>query len=481
MEVGRNPPKKANVSTFFEKLPTSTADWCDVAGVTIDILPDIALLEIFDFYLDTAWIEDWHTLVHVCQRWRIVVFGSPRRLNLRLCCTITSPVKELLDVWPLLPVIVVVHSFETWCGTYGEENIIAALEHNDRICEICCPSLPLAVLAVMQQPFPELTRLQLGFGTEASPDLPTSFLGGSAPRLQTLTLDCIAFRGLPKLLLSATHLVKLEIVRIPYSGYISPESMVSGVSALTRLERLAIGFNSPLYLPDRKGRHPQTCTLPVLTELWLMGVCEYLEDLVARIDAPLLDNLAITIFYQPILDTPQLTQFISRTPKFKSHNEARVVFSDEDVRVGLPQSFDGALQLAILCERRDWQLSSLVQVCSSSFPRAFIAAVEHLYILKDAVWDWGEDTEISQWLGLFHTFALMKDLYISQEFVPRIALALQELVGERVTEALPALQSLFLEEPLPSGPVQENIEKFVAARQLAGHPITVSCWKRTSY
>jgi hypothetical protein len=25
-------------------------DWCDVARVTIDVLPDLALIEIFDFY-----------------------------------------------------------------------------------------------------------------------------------------------------------------------------------------------------------------------------------------------------------------------------------------------------------------------------------------------------------------------------------------------------------------------------------------------
>ena len=461
---------------------TSTPDWCDVARVTIDMLPDIALLQIFDFYLDTAWIGDWHTLVHVCQRWRIVVFGSPRRLNLQLLCTGTSPVKKLLDIWPPLPIIAIAYSFEPWCGTYGEDNIIAALEHNDRICEFRCPSLPSAVLAVMQRPFPELIRLGIGFGAETSPVIPTSFLGGSAPRLQTLTLDCVPFPGLPQLLLSATHLVKLDLLRIPYSGYISPESMVYGVSALTRLERLAIGFRSSQCRPDRKSRRPQTCTLlPVLTELWLMGVCEYLEDLVARIDAPLLNNLAITFFHQPILDTPQLTQFICRTPKFKSHKEARVVFSDEDVRVKLLQSFDGALQLAVLCERRDWQLSSLVQVCCSSFPQAFIAAVEHLCILKDDIWDWGEGTEFSQWLELFHIFTPMKYLYISQGFVPHIAFALQEFVGERATEVLPALQSLFLEEPLPSRPVQEIIENFVAARELSGHPVTVSCWKRTSF
>ena len=443
------------------------------------MLPDITLLEIFDFYLVT---RHWYTLVHVCQRWRLVVFGSPRRLNLQLFCTGKSPVKKLLDIWPPLPIIAIAYSFEPWCGTYGEDNIIAALEHNDRICEFRCPSLPSAVLAVMQRPFPELTRLQLGFGAEtspASPVIPISFLGGSAPRLQTLTLDCIPFPGLPKLLLSATHLVKLELMRIPYSGYISPDSMVYGVSALTRLEKLAIGFQPSQRRSNRKSRRPQTrAILPVLTELWLMGVCEYLEDLVARIDAPLLNNLAVSFFHQPVLYTPQLTQLISRTPKFKPHNEARVVFADKDVRVRLPQSFDGALQLAVSCERRDWHLSSLVQVCISSFPRAFIAAVEHLYIVKEGILNL-EVTEISQWLGLFHTFTPMKDLYISRAFEPHITGSLQELVVERGIEVLPALQSLFLEVSRPSRPVQEAIGKFVAARQLAGHPIAVSLWKRT--
>ena len=71
----------------------------------------------------------------------------------------------------------------------------------------------------------------------------------------------------------------------------------------------------------------------------------------------------------------------------------------------------------------------------------------------------------------------MKDFYLYSEFTPRIAPTLQELVGERVTDVLPALKNLFLEEPLPSGPVQERIGQFVAARQLAGHPIAVSRWE----
>jgi hypothetical protein len=94
---------------------------------------------------------------------------------------------------------------------------------------------------------------------------------------------------------------------------------------------------------------------------------------------------------------------------------------------------------------------------------------------------WQDDIESSQWLELLHPFTAVKALYISQEFAPRIALALQELVGERVTEVLLALRTLLLEEMFPLGPVQEYIGKFVAARQLAGYPIDVSHWERERF
>jgi hypothetical protein len=125
------------------------------------MLPDVALLEIFDFYEDEIWIESWHTLVHVCGKWRSLVFGSPRRLKLRLYCTARTPVRETLDVWPLLPIVVRGNSHKMW----GVDNIIAVLGHNDRICELDLFDNPSSqmekVIEAMQQPFPELTRLQL--------------------------------------------------------------------------------------------------------------------------------------------------------------------------------------------------------------------------------------------------------------------------------------------------------------------------------
>jgi hypothetical protein len=72
----------------------------------------------------------------------------------------------------------------------------------------------------------------------------------------------------------------------------------------------------------------------------------------------------------------------------------------------------------------------------------------------------------------------VKNLYLSKELVLHIAPALQELVGGRTTEVFPNLQNIFLEKLQPSETVQEGVEKFVAERQVAGHPISVSRWNR---
>jgi hypothetical protein len=110
----------------------------------------------FDFNDDEKHIEAWHTLVHVCRKWRKVVFGSPRRLDLRLHCKAGTPVRKMLDVWPLFPIIVKGYHHKKW----GVDNFIATLEHNDRICQIVLFGTPssqlIKALAAMHQPFPVL-------------------------------------------------------------------------------------------------------------------------------------------------------------------------------------------------------------------------------------------------------------------------------------------------------------------------------------
>ena len=107
--------------------------------------------------------------------------------------------------------------------------------------------------------------------------------------------------------------------------------MVASLSVLTKLEILTIIFESSQSCPET-SRHsfPETRTLLLaLTTFDFGGVKEYLEELVAQIDAPLLDEMVITFFHQGVdSDIPQLTKFFGRTPKLKAHDEAHGVLHE---------------------------------------------------------------------------------------------------------------------------------------------------------
>jgi hypothetical protein len=80
------------------------------------------------------------------------------------------------------------------------------------------------------------------------------------------------------------------------------------------------------------------------------------------------------------------------------------------------------------------------------------------------------------WLELLRPFTAVKNLYLSEEFAPRIVPALQVLVEIGTTEVLPALQNIFL-EGFQTSPLREGIRQFIATRQ-ANRPIAISQWYR---
>ena len=126
-------PINVDVCLFPATSHIMIVDWCDVGQVTIDTLSDDALLYVFDFCVAQApEAETWHSLVHVCRRWRTLVFASPRRLNLRIACTNKTSIRKKLDIWPALPIVVSGDCY----STSGTNKIKAALKLNDRVCQI---------------------------------------------------------------------------------------------------------------------------------------------------------------------------------------------------------------------------------------------------------------------------------------------------------------------------------------------------------
>ena len=118
--------------------------------------------------------------------------------------------------------------------------------------------------------------------------------------------------------------------------------MVAPLSVMSGLETLYFQFQSPQSRPDQEIQSlflPKRSILPALGGFVFKGVTEYLEELVARIDTPQLDQLLITFFNRIDFDCPRLAQFIYSTPTLIAFDEAHVEFNDSTANV-IASSFD---------------------------------------------------------------------------------------------------------------------------------------------
>jgi len=369
----------------------------------------------------------------------------------------------------------------------GAKIIIATLKHRDRISTIDLEGVPALLwkpLLEMTEPFPVLTILKLHhWSTRNIHVLPDSFMGGSCPRLQELHLDEIPFPGLGKLLLSTSDLTDLRLQEIPHSGYIAPEAMITSLSGLTNLKTFEIGFRSPRSRAKRASRRPPTTTLVVLaalTDFHFKGDSMYLEEIVSRIDAPLLETFTITFFDCLVLDTPHLRRFISHTKTFTALHRVDVtcdrVYSDISVTfypLDGPGSTDrGVLTLGAQYTDSGPGFMSFVQLCNSSLPP--IPSLDRLST-RNYRSSCPPSINVTGWVELLRVFSFVKDLELSGKLSYSILPALRELAGEGLIEVLPALQNIFVHWIWQSDYFMKDIELFVAARRLSGHPVVIHC------
>ncbi|KAH9172836.1 hypothetical protein EDB89DRAFT_1905739 [Lactarius sanguifluus] len=451
---------------------------------TINMLPDNVLLEIFDICQETDAMEHvwgWHFFVHVCRRWRQIIFDSPNRLNLRIFCTYGTPVRKNLGIWPALPIVMNYANVDDWTGVLpnDEDNVVAALEHPDRVSYlgfIVTGSQLDKMAAVMQEPFPVLKGLHIHSDDGNGLVLPAKFLGGSAPRLQYIELYGIPFPALPTLLLSASDLVWLHLLNIPPTGYFTPKAMAACLAVLLRLRSIVIEFQSATRRPDQISLPPVTRTvLPALTFFEFMGASEYLEDLVAQIDSPQLDRIGISYLNQLVdFQVGQLSKFVDRSvgPKLTHFGHAQVTFSSDYVSFTMnghkiSPTYDRPVWTTVLCQGIDWQVSHIAQVLSHV--SITLSNVVHLKLaVVDTYSGQLEDTDDVDWPHLLHLFTAVQTLHVSQKIASRVAVALEDITGEMAAEVLPTLDLIYL-VGLPAS----SVENFVTARRLSGRPLTV--------
>jgi hypothetical protein len=442
--------------------------------VSFEMLSDDVLLNIFCHYLDAS-PQFWPTLTHVCRRWRQIVLGSPLGLRLRLYCTYGTPVLESLECWPPLPLIVNYGGSDT-PGPEDEENIIAALKQSDRVSSVnlAVTNSLLENISVISEPFSELEELVLLSRDNRQLALPSAFRSG--PRLRTLHLTRIAIPTLPQLLSLSTGLVNLRLHESPNVKDFSPDAFADALAGLTQLETLSLHFlslpsrRSFLSLPPQSG---ERAVLSALTCLEYRGTSKYLDSVVARIDAPHLEDIDITFFSQPTMDASHLGRFIEVVEMQTLLSEADIQTSAHSISIsfskpGAPTQF----RLQISCKRLDWQLSSMTQIFNHLSP--FLFRTTDLGILSTQLPSVKDDTDSEQWVELIRTFGGANCFRIAGAYVMDILCALRPAKGTHTIDAivLPALRDLRVLEAMPIvGPLWDAAQSLITSRRLSGRPV----------
>ena len=462
---------------------------------SIHVLDDDSLLHVF--YLcrpffrfqpdgdgSAAWKHDirwWYALAHVCQRWRNVILRSATYLGLSLLCTYGTPVANMLEHSPPLPLVIGYFMKRRQLTTEDEEGIILALKQRERVRRVRLSNavtIMQKLFSVMDDEYPILEFLYITRPIEDHStimSLPGSF---QAPHLRRLVLQGFALPIGSRLLTTAVSLVILHLVMVHPTTYFHPSILPQWISLMPHLETLNIRFR--LSIPNRDVERNLThtpiiapITLPNLHRFHFRGVSTYLEALVHHITTPRLEILQIELFNQMTFSLPRLLQFIGTAENLRFDN-AILRFSDKSVNaIFSPHGETKTYTLAIVvnCWHLDWQVSSMAQISNSL--GQISSAVEHLdlrYNVHSQSSEEHTDADRTELRELLRPFSNVKTLRIQKELVSYLSRCLELEDGELPLGLLSELHEL---EYFGSDSTGNAFTSFIDARRNAGRPVTL--------
>ncbi|KAI9454587.1 hypothetical protein BJY52DRAFT_1213664 [Lactarius psammicola] len=443
--------------------------------MTMEKLSDEVLLNIFRCYLDAS-PRFWLRLVHICRKWRHIIFASQRALHIRLFCGHRTPVLNTLHYWPTLPVVV------QYGGSLAldppapedEDNIMAALKQSDRVSSISLTvTTPLLEkLSAIEKPFSQLEDLVLLSLDSIRQTLPSAFRWG--PRLRSLHSTRIAFPALLQLLHFSRNLVDLRLHEVVNPWHLSPEALTDALSGMPQLRSLSLHLLSTanyialdLAPPPPPG---ERVVLPVLNRLDFQGIAQYLEGLLTRIDSPCLQvwDIKVTLFNEFIFDPSKLSEFINRIGLQKSHLRADILSSERAISISFTRpEAPTRLELQVSCKPLALQLNHMVQICKGL--STFLRGVEHLRISATQPSPGKDNSVHKEWIKVICLFRGTKWVHVAGDHSTNILRALQ--LRKR---PLPALHGLYIAQPGPRhAPLREAVVSLMASRRVSGHPIVV--------
>ena len=382
--------------------------------------------------------------MHICRKWRRLVFSYQQSLQLRLFCTHGTPVKNTLGCWPrALPIVV------EYGGSPGldpptpedENEIMAALKRHDRVQSISLTitSSLLEKLSAIKKPFSKLEDLILLSRDDVRLTLPRAFRWGR--RLRRLHSTRIVILALVQLHYSS---IDLQLHEVPNPWHYSPKALPNALFRMAQLRSLSLYFlptseNAAVSPPSRNR-----VVFPVLTRLEYRGITSDLEDLVARIDAPRLEDIEITFSDESITNLFKLVGFIDRIEIHKSHRQAHILSSENAISISLTQSeAPTRIKFQSFHESFSSQLFSMTRILTPF--SSFLLDVEdlHVNVLRQSRQE--DSSYTGRWLEFLNLFG-----------------------------GVPTLHSLYIPQPGPRHVfLREAVASFMALRRLFGHPVAV--------
>jgi len=456
------------------------------------LLNDDALLNIFELYPldilesyhDVIFHPNWNTarwwykLAQVCRRWRYLILLSPVRLGLHLVCTYDTPVADMLEHSPPLPIIVnyLDEDRETTAG--DEEAILLALQYHDRVRRIGL-RMPvtnlLKPIMAMDEQFPVLEHLFIWPPSEGDMTLmlPTKF---QAPVLRQLSLTYVSLPMGSPLLTVATGLTYLELWNMPPAAFFPPSYLATRLSSMTQLESLSIGFTSPISTHDVESRPLHIpvplITLPNLRLYFFRGTGAYLDGFLTQIRTPLLQALQLQLFNQLTFTIPHLIQFLSAADNVR-FNSVRLIFFQEEVMLSASRREGDRVEpfiVVIRCRHIDWQVSAAAQIFNLLVPVLSVVEVlvlgyeeHHLSLELD------DEVDRAQWRELLRPLNSVRTLHVAGGLIKDLARSLQSENEEPPLELLPELDGLVYYK---EGDPTDAFTSFINTRQIAGRSVT---------
>jgi hypothetical protein len=378
---------------------------------------------------------------------------------------------------PPLPLTIYYHTIDQREVTAEDESsILLALSYRDRVRHIYFWMLPNVgkSITAMEDQFPVLERMYIHSRTEVV--LPVTF---EAPNLRHLRLWRASHPIGSPLLTNTTGLVTLSLLDIRGSAFFPPSYILTRISLMAQLERLSIGFHSPLRSRDHdielEGQSHQNLDTIILSNLQLFefqGVSAYLDGLIARISAPSLNTLRVYLFNQPSFTVPRLSQFV-QTSKNLTFSAVQVHFSALSVSLyAVPLKWDTPLLLKIWWGHLDSQVASAAQLFGSLSPiLSVVEQVTFSYRHKQSS-EFLNDADQIQWRELLMLFANAKVIHVEDHLVGKIFRSLPSPSdnGEPPLELLPNLKEVGYSG---GSDVLDALTTFLNERQAAGHPISL--------